>query len=46
MQNTIAILKIGTKLGFIAGILPLLEKIPCWVTALNGSATAARYLNT
>ena len=45
MQNTTAILKIGTKLGFIAGILPLLEKIPCRVTALTGLATATGYLD-
>ena len=44
-QNTIAILKIGTKLGFIAGILPLLEKILCRATALTGLAMATRYLN-
>ena len=45
MQNIIAIPKIGTKLGFIAGVLPLLEKIPCRVTVLTGLATAIRYLD-
>ena len=44
MQNIIAILKIGTKLGFIAGTLPLMEKILCRVTALTGLAMATRYL--
>ena len=45
MQSIIVILKIGTKLGFIAGILPLMEKIPCRVTALTGLATATRYID-
>ena len=45
MQNTTAIPKIGTKLGFIARTLPLLEKILCRVTALTGLAMATRYLN-
>ena len=45
MQNTIAIPKIGTKLGFIAGILPLMEKIPCRVTSLTGLATSTSYLH-
>ena len=40
-----AIPKIGTKLGFIARTLPLLEKILCRVTALTGLAMATRYLN-
>ena len=45
MQNTTAIPKIGTKLGFIARTLPLLEKILCRVTALTGLAMATRCLN-
>ena len=44
MQNIIAIPKIGTKLGFIAGTLPLLEKTLCRVTALTGLALATHYL--
>ena len=45
MQNTTAIPKFGTKLGFIARTLPLLEKILCRVTVLPGLAMATRYLN-
>ena len=45
MQNTTAILKIGTKLGFIAGTLPLTDKILCRVTALTGLATVTHYLH-
>ena len=45
MENTTAIPKIGTKLGFIARTLPLLEKILCRVTALTGLAMDTRYLN-
>ena len=45
MQNIIVILKIGTKLGFIAGTLPLTEKILCRVTALTGLATVTHYLH-
>ena len=44
MQNIIVILKIGTKLGFIAGTLPLTEKILCRVTALTGLATVTHYI--
>ena len=44
-QNITAIPKIGTKLGFIARTLPLLEKILCRVTALTGLAMATHYLN-
>ena len=45
MQSTTTILKIGTKLGFIAGTLPLMEKILCRVTALTGLATVTHYLH-
>ena len=44
MQNIIAILKIGIRPGFIAGTLPLTEKILCRVIALTGLATATHYL--
>ena len=45
MQNIIAILKIGTKLGFIAGTLPLMEKTLCRATALTGLAVVTHYLH-
>ena len=44
MQNITAILKIGTRLGFIAETLPLTEKILCWVIALTDLAMATHYL--
>ena len=45
MQNITAIPKIGIKLGFTAGTLPLMEKILCRVIALTGLATVTHYLH-
>ena len=45
MQNIIAILRIGTRLGLTAGTLPLMEKILCRVTVPTGLAITTHYLH-
>lgn len=45
MQNIIAILRIGTRHGFTARTLPLMEKILCQVTVPTGLAITTHYLH-